>query len=251
MNDKFSPNPLINKKHKETFIKNLSIDNIKLNNVTIDDLNLKSDESNFKEYYTLKFLLDNVSSCQFSDAYLKIAKKSPAIYNLDSINNQKTYGKIFTCKTNHDDWGTSAIAIDKIDAGNILFILVDSDESAIWGEIASLAAIEKGVKACAIYGSCRDVDVLYDLEFPIFALNNVSNAGSPLGLGEFNDFINVDGRKIANNDFFFGDENGVVVIEKTLFKDVIFETLNIKLKESEYISMVNQGISLSQITNLK
>ena len=250
MTNKISPNVVFKKKTINNFKKNLSLDNISLRDVSMDDLNLDNNENNFKEYYSLKFLLNSVSSCQMADAYFKIAKKSPVIYNLKSINNMNVYGKLFTCKTNSDDWGTSAIAIDRTNSEDILFILVNDDTSAIWGEIATRAAIKKGIKACVIYGSCRDVEVLSTLNLPIFALNIVPNAGSPLGLGEFNEYIEVVGRKISNDDFFFADENGVIVIEKSLFNSVIVETLSIKIKEIEIISKINKGISLSEIANL-
>ncbi|MCC7553539.1 MAG: RraA family protein [Methanobacteriaceae archaeon] len=248
MSKKLSPNSVFQKKFKKNFKKNLSLENLNLENVSIDDL---QENNNFENYYQLKFFLDNISSCQLADAYLNIVKRSPTIYNLKSINNLKVYGKIFTCETNSYDWGTSAIAIDKAKLDDILFISVVDDKSAVWGEIASKAAIKKGIKSCVIYGSCRDVDVLYELDFPIFALNTVPNAGSPLGLGKFNEFIEIDNRKISNDDFLFADENGVIVIEKNLFNKVICETLSIKINESKYISKINDNISLSTIVDLK
>ena len=250
MPKKWSKNNLLNKKFKRTVKNSLSLNNLNLDNISIDDLKLNKNESNFLTFSKLKFLLDSVSSCQLSDAYLNITNTSPVISNLKSINNQNTYGKIFTCKTNSDDWGTSALGIDFAEKEDILFILVNDDKKAIWGEIASISAIKKGIKASVIYGSCRDVEALEELEFPVFALNNVPNAGKSLGLGELNIDLLINERNISSGDFFFGDENGAIIIEKNLFKKVLNEALLIKIRESEILSDIEKGIKLSDLANL-
>lgn len=251
MSKKVFSNSLVEKKYKKKFKKNLSFDNIDLKDIGIDDLKLNKNESNFENYFQLKYFLDSVSSCQLSDAYLNITKKSPVIANLKSINNYKTYGKIITSVTDSADWGTSALAIDIAKKDDILFIKVNDDKQAIWGEIASRAAMEKEIKASVIYGSCRDVDILSKINFPVFALNFVPNAGSPLGLGDVDKEIYIQDRKISTGDFFFGDINGSILIEKNLFKKVILETLSIKTKEFEFISSIKDNITLSQLVNLK
>lgn len=245
-----SKNKLLNKKFKKKIKNNLSLNNLNLDDISIDDLTLNNDESNFLNYSQLKYLLDSVSTCQLSDAYLSITNRSPVIKNLEAVNNQKTYGKIFTCKTESDDWGTCALGIDYALKDDILFILVNDEKKAIWGEIASLSAIKKGIKAVAIYGSCRDVEALKNLNFPVFSLNNVPNAGKPLGLGEINIELFFDDRKILPNDFFFGDENGAIIIEKSLFNEVLKETLNIKIREAEFLLKIDNNVKLSDLVNL-
>ena len=88
-------------------------------------------------YINLYSLLENVSACQVSDAYNGISQRSGIIQSIKPINNQKVLGSIFTAETTSDDWGTSALAIDAASPGDILFFKVDSDDKAIWGELAS------------------------------------------------------------------------------------------------------------------
>ena len=59
------------------------------------------------------------------------------------------------------------------------------------GELASTCAKANGVKATVIYGSVRDLDALYYMDYPIFACDYAPNAGSALGLGEINVDISV------------------------------------------------------------
>ncbi|WP_220607845.1 RraA family protein [Methanobrevibacter oralis] len=242
-----TPNDIL--KRKKDLNKHLKIKDINLNNISIDDL--KFNGNNYDEYIALKSLLDSVNSCQISDAYNEISRRSGIISGLKSINNLKVWGKIFPCETAFDDWGTSALAIDEACEGDVLFIKTDSCDAAVWGELASTSAMKNGIKATAVYGSVRDMDALYNLNYPLFSLDFVSNAGTALGLGILNQNIEIEDVEIHPGDFFFGDESGVITIPKELFTQVMNTTLAIKIKESNIIEALNAGKTLAQIIGLK
>ena len=242
-----NPKNILNK--NKNLDKRVAVDKINLDNVSINDLTFNGD--NYKEFINLVSLLDNVSSCQISDAYLGISNKSPAIQNIKPINNKKVWGSIFTVETTSDDWGTSVIAIDEANPGDILFFKVDNTDKAIWGELASLSAQKKDIKATVIYGSVRDRDALLYMDYPVFASQYCPNAGAALGLGRVNISLDVENIKINSGDFLFGDENGVIVIPKQLFKDTMIQTLNVKIKEGKIIDSLKKGRSLAQIVGLK
>ena len=242
-----SPNDILNK--NKNLKKRIDIDKINVDNVSVDDL--KFNGNNYDKYINLMSLLENVSACQVSDAFNGISRRSGTIQSIKPINNQKVFGSIFTAETSSDDWGTSAIAIDCADEGDILFFKVDGDDKAIWGELASTCARENGIKACVIYGSARDLDALLYLDFPVFASNFCPNAGSALGLGTLNEPIEVEGVKINPGDFFIGDENGIVVIPKELFAKTMLAVLGVKIKESKIIDAIGEGKTLGEIVGLK
>ena len=191
-----------------------------------------------------------MSACQVSDAFNGISRRSGVIQSIKPINNQKVFGSIFTAETASDDWGTSAMAIDTAKPGDILFFKVDSDDKAIWGELASTCARDNGIKACVIYGSARDLDALLYIDFPVFASNFCPNAGSALGLGTLNETIEVEGMEINPGDFLFADESGIVVIPKELFAKTMVATLAVKIKESKIIKDIADGITLAEIVGL-
>ena len=242
-----SPNDILNK--NKSLKKRIDIDKINVDNVSVDDL--KFNGNNYDKYINLMSLLENVSACQVSDAFNGISRRSGTIQSIKPINNQKVFGSIFTAETSSDDWGTSAIAIDCADEGDILFFKVDGDDKAIWGELASTCARENGIKACVIYASARDLDALLYLDFPVFASNFCPNAGSALGLGTLNEPIEVEGVKINPGDFFIGDENGIVVIPKELFAKTMLAVLGVKIKESKIIDAIGEGKTLGEIVGLK
>ncbi len=237
------------KLNKVNINKKIEIKDVVLDNVTIDDLVLG--KNNYDQFINLKNLLDGVSSCQVSDAFNNLFRRSGVVKNLKSINNLKAYGRITTVLTNSDDWGTGVIAIDECDDGDVLFIKVNGDDMAVWGDLASTNAKVSGLKGVAVYGCVRDMDAILYSNYPIFACNFTSNAGKPLGVGSINEDISIDDEIIRPGDFFFGDESGVVVIPQTLFTQVINEVLSIKLFELGAIEQLNDGVSLTEIVGLE
>ena len=242
-----SPKDVLNK--SKNLNKRVDIEKINLGNVSVDDL--KFNGNNYENYIHLQSLLENVSACQVSDAFNSVSKRSGAIQSIKPINNQKVWGSVFTVETDSDDWGTSAMAIDEAEPGDILFFKVNGDDKAIWGELASTCARDNGIKATAIYGCSRDLDALLHMDFPVFASDFCPNAGSPLGLGTLNEPIEVEGSKINPGDFFIADESGVVVIPKELFAQTMAATLSVKVKESKIIEDIADGMTLAEIVGLK
>lgn len=242
-----SPKDVLNK--NKNLNKRIEVDKINLENVTIDDLRFNG--KNYDEYINLQSLLENVSACQISDAYNAISGRSGNIQSIKPINNQKVWGRIFTAETDCDDWGTSALAIDAAEDGDVLFFKVNGEDKAIWGELASTCARENGIMATVIYGSARDLDALLYMDYPVFASNFCPNAGSALGLGTLNKPIDVEGMKINPGDFFLGDESGIVIIPKELFSKVMVQSLAVKIKESAIICDIASGKTLAEIAGLK
>ena len=241
-----TPKDILNK--NKNLEKRVKVEDINLDDVTIDDLRFNGD--NYEKHINLISLLENISACQLSDAYNGISHRSGTIKSIKPINNQKVWGSIYTAETTCDDWGTSAMAIDSASSGDVLFFKVDSDEKAIWGELASTCSKENGIKATVVYGSVRDLDALLDMDYPVFASNFVPNAGLALGLGKLNQPIEIEGNEINPGDFFFGDESGIVVIPKELFGKVMISALAVKVKESAIVEMLGEGITLAQIVGL-
>lgn len=235
--------------NKKDLNKVKAIEDISLDDITIDDLTYNG--KNYDEYINLNSFLNGVSSCQISDAFNQIAHRSGVLYNLKSINNLKTWGKITTSKTDSDDWGTITLAIDEANDGDVLLVETSDMDAAVWGELASTCAKNNGVKATLVYGCVRDLDALLHLDYPIFACGFRPNAGNALGLGEINVDLELESMKISPGDFLFGDETGVVIIPKEYFTKVMVKTLEIKIKEKNITGMLNSGMSLSQVVGLK
>jgi len=242
-----SPKDVLNR--NKNLNKRIDVGKISLGDISVDDL--KFNGKNYDNYINLISLLEEVSACQVSDAYNSITSRPGTIQSIKPINNQKVWGRIFTAETSADDWGTSAQAIDSAADGDILFFKVGSEDKAIWGELASSCAKDRGIKATVIYGSARDLDALLYMDYPVFASNFCPNAGSPLGLGTLGEPICVEDMEINTGDFLFADESGIVVIPQSLFAQTMVATLGVKIKEAGIINDIRRGKTLAEIVGLK
>lgn len=194
--------------------------------------------------------LDTTTS-QISDAINSITGNSGVISGVKPLFDKMIIGRAVTVDTVADDWGTSVKAIDAAQKGEVLVIHVEGDNQAVWGELTSKTAQEKGIVGTVIYGAVRDVGAIKKLKYPIFSKNVVPNAGSPKAEGNINVPITCGDITINPQDIIIGDECGVVVIPKEHLNEVINETLNIKIKEQKIISKIEKGHSLSDILELK
>ena len=193
----------------------------------------------------------NITSSQISDALNNLTGNSGVIVGVKPLFNTTIIGNAVTVKTASDDWGTSVKAIDTAKKGEILFIHVDGDEKAVWGELTSKTAKEKGIISTIIYGAVRDVGAIKEMKYPVFSKNIVPNAGSPKAEGKINIPVECSDLIVNPYDVVIGDECGVVVIPKELLKQVVKEAMCIKMKEKEIISRIEKGHSLTSILELK
>ena len=77
--------------HKKDLNKKIDVEDIDLSEISIDDLVFN--KKNYKNYINLMSLLDCVSTCQISDAYNEISRRSGVIRELKPINKLKVWGK--------------------------------------------------------------------------------------------------------------------------------------------------------------
>ena len=239
------------RKSKKMSLDELDLDSIKLEKGDFSIEDLKDNGNNAKRHNLLKLVLDSSSACQLSDACNAVCGRSCVLEGIKSINNNKMYGKVFTARTNTDDWGTSLLAMDNAEEGDVLFLYCYGEPASVWGELASTCADEKGIKGTVLWGYARDIDALLYLDYPIFARDILPNAGKALGLGEIEVTVKLGDNIIKPGDFIFGDESGVVLVPQELFEDVIVQTFNILVKERNIIKKLKEGMLLSEAIGFK
>ncbi|MDI6724726.1 MAG: RraA family protein [Methanobacterium sp.] len=198
-----------------------------------------------------KLIRSNLTSSQISDALKNVTGNSGVMKDIKPLLGNMVIGSAVTVKTDADDWGTCVKAIDVAKKGEILVIKVEGQDQAVWGELTSKTAREKGIICTIIDGAVRDIGAIKELRYPVFSKNVVPNAGSPKAQGKINITIECGDVTVNPGDIIAGDECGVVVIAKENLNDVIEEALNIKKKENEIIRRIEKGDSLSSILGLK
>lgn len=192
-----------------------------------------------------------ITSSHVSDALNNINGCSGLIEGVMPLFDTMVMGSVVTVNTAAHDWGTCVKAIDKAKKGEILFINVDDDDEAIWGELTSRTAMERGIEATMVHGAVRDVGAIKEMEYPVFTRKVVPNAGNPLAEGEINVPIKCGPITINPHDFVVGDECGVVVVPRELLEDVVIEAIKIIKMEKNIVFDIKKGNSLSSILGLK
>ena len=202
----------------------------------------------FSHQQSFKFYKDKLSTPQLSDALKNLTDYNPVIPEVKPLKDEyKILGKIVTVQTSSDDWGTVLRAIDLAERDDILFINVDKSDSAVWGELTSKTAQNKGIAGTVVYGAVRDAAAIRNINYPVFSRTVVPNAGAPLAQGEVNIPLQCGDVIINPHDVVLGDDCGVVVVPKETFSHAVNQALQIKKDEERIIKKMETGYSLTSI----
>lgn len=128
-------------------------------------------------------------------------------------------------------------------------VVVDADDSvdeAIWGELLSSYAINRGVRGMVTNGSVRDISGIRDIEFPAFARAITPRGPSGDEEAERNVRVTVGGASIDPGDVLVGDESGVVVIERDAAEEVAAAADAVAQKERQVDQLIGEGKSLER-----
>ncbi len=132
----------------------------------------------------------------------------------------KVVGQAFTVRTFPGDWAKPVEAIDKAEKGNVIVIDSGGSGPAVWGELATQSAIQKGIAGVVVNGAIRDSCEIKKLKFPIFAKCVMPNAGEPKGFGELGAPLTISGITIRSGDWIVGDEDGLIIIPQEKVREI-------------------------------
>ena len=163
---------------------------------------------------------------------------------------KRVAGPAYTVKTLGGDWGKVVKAVDLANPGDVIVVDAQGIDVAVWGELATMSAIKKGIKAVVIDGGIRDSDDIQRLGFPVWARHVVPNAGEPHGHGRLQESIACAGQPVSPGDFIVADEIGVVVVPRERAFEILQKSREISLKEKRYKEGIKKGKTLSEIFGL-
>lgn len=88
--------------------------------------------------------------------------------------------------------------------------------NALIGDMIAEKAVGTGWAGVIIFGACRDVDALAELDIGIVALGCVPIKSVRRGEGQLNVPVRFGGVTFNPGDYVYADNNGVIVAEKPL-----------------------------------
>lgn len=159
-------------------------------------------------------------------------------------------GKAVTVRTYPGDWAKPVEAIDRAEPGDVIVIDAGGQELAVWGELASLSAVNRKVAAVVIDGAIRDIDDVRALGFQAWGrfLNPV--ALEPKGFGEINVPVQVGGLEVEPGDFIVGDDTGLVRVPRAKAAEIANRAMSCLETENRLREEIRAGSTLSAVAEL-
>ncbi|MCL4247916.1 MAG: 4-carboxy-4-hydroxy-2-oxoadipate aldolase/oxaloacetate decarboxylase [Anaerolineae bacterium] len=125
----------------------------------------------------------------------------------------KLAGRAYTIDSMPGDNYLLHRAVANAEPGDVLVARMSGYfEAGYWGEILSVAAMERGIAGLVIDGCVRDADAIERLGFPVFCRGLCIRGTTKHGDGSLNCPITINEVTIAPGDFVLGDRDGIVVV---------------------------------------
>jgi 3-hexulose-6-phosphate synthase/6-phospho-3-hexuloisomerase len=159
-------------------------------------------------------------------------------------------GKALTVRTYPGDWAKPVQAIDLAEKGDVIVIDAGGVGPALWGELATHSALQKGLAGIVVDGAIRDTNDIVQMKFPAFIKLMMPNAGEPKGFGEIGVPVTIGHQRVETGDWILGDDDGVVVLPKAMATEYGNRGMDVLERENRIREEIKEGSTLSKVTEL-
>lgn len=159
-------------------------------------------------------------------------------------------GTAVTVRTYPGDYSKPVQAIEVAQEGQVIVVESRGRGPAVWGELASRSAMQRGLAGVVIDGGIRDTGDIRELGFPAWARVITPTRGEPRGLGEINVPITVCGVEVEPGDWLVGDDDGVVVVPAARAVEIANRSMDVVEYENRWRKEIRDGRSLGEVTEL-
>jgi 3-hexulose-6-phosphate synthase/6-phospho-3-hexuloisomerase len=195
----------------------------------------------------IRGILEQVSAANLSDAL----HRGGVLEGLRPLFQGITMaGRAVTVRTYPGDWAKPVEAIDIAEEGDVIVVDAGGVGPAIWGELATHSALQRGVAGVVIDGAIRDTYDITQMKFPAFTRLIMPNAGEPKGFGEIGVPVTVGSRRVENGDWILGDDDGVVVLPRSMATEYANRSMDVLERENRIREEIKEGSTLSKVTEL-
>lgn len=148
-----------------------------------------------------------------------------------------------------DTFGLQMKTIDDLKPDEVMMICANgSERAALWGELLSTAAKYRGAVGAILDGLVRDVNLIQDMKYPVFAkgICPVSSKGRLIAIEQSCPIL-VGGVKVKPGDLVVADLDGVAVIPTEIAEAVIEEALDVTNRETMTRDELKKGSTLTEV----
>lgn len=125
------------------------------------------------------------------------------------------------------------------DGDVVVMDLQGTMRASAWGGLASRLAQRRGVRGTIMWGTCRDVEEIRTIGYPVWATGVCPRRSrNEFTFGSINEPIEISGVVITRNDWLVADESGVVCIPGTRAEEIITLATTIRDQENQLVEMV-------------
>jgi len=198
---------------------------------------------------SIRKVLQTVRSSNVSDG----AHRQPCLAGIRPlVEGAKICGPAVTVRTVPGDWAKPVEAIDTAVEGDVIVIDAAGQPPAIWGELATESAKNKGIAGLVVNGAVRDTADIRRLGFPVWAKLATSHAGDPHGVGEINVPIEISGQRICPGDWIVADDDGVIVLPAPRAVEMANRAADVLEMENRIRAEIrDEKSTLAKVTNIK
>lgn len=118
-------------------------------------------------------------------------------------------------------FGLMLSALDDLKKNEVYICTGSSPSYALWGELMSTAAHNRGAAGAVVNGYSRDTRGILALNFPTFSYGRYAQDQRPRGkVIDYRCSIEIEGVRINPGDIVFGDLDGVCIVPQEIEREI-------------------------------
>jgi 4-hydroxy-4-methyl-2-oxoglutarate aldolase len=142
-------------------------------------------------------------------------------------------------------------AVAEAPAGSVLVVKADNPpERGYWGEVLTTGAEARGIAGLIIDGGVRDASALGRHGFPVFSTMIALRGAAKLGGGAIGGISTVGDVLVETGDWVVGDADGVTVIPRASFDEVVAAGVARAAKEEGFFLKLRDGATTVDLLGL-
>lgn len=195
-----------------------------------------------------------LSTCNVSDALDKLGLPCGIhgirpLYNCPKVVGTAITMQVIAYGENNPPGHMGVDPLEASQPGDV--IVIDNNgriDQNCWGEIMTYAALQKGVAGVIIDGASRDVDIIEETNFPVFARGIVPLTARGRNVQrDVNCLVKIGGVQVRPGDILMADKNGVVVIPAERAEEVLKVSQDLFQRETAIVERIKQGVPFLEV----
>jgi 4-hydroxy-4-methyl-2-oxoglutarate aldolase len=160
-------------------------------------------------------------------------------------------GQARTVNAMAGDNGIIHAAIPLVRQGEVLVVNgMSVDDVAIWGEVMTRAAMERGIGGIVLDGAVRDLADLREMGFPVFCRAAVPRGPHKGFGGTIDGAISCAGVAVSPGDLVIGDDDGVAVVPLAQARTVMASAKEAQKREWAWLEEIAKGKTTRELLGL-